>query len=109
VPHHGSAWSDPAFLQATRAGLAVISVGVDNDYGHPSPLLLDEMKALGATVLRTDLQGDIAVTESGNSLVPLTRRAEGSALTAIPSEARDTMAVCRPPPTIRRARRVSRR
>ena len=47
VPHHGSAYSDPAFLQAAHARLALISVGVDNDYGHPSPLLLAELATAG--------------------------------------------------------------
>ena len=45
VPHHGSAYSDPAFLAAVHAKVAVISVGLHNDYGHPSPLLLAELSA----------------------------------------------------------------
>ena len=40
VPHHGSAYSDPDFLAAVHARVAVISVGRHNDYGHPSPVLL---------------------------------------------------------------------
>ena len=39
VAHHGSARQDPDLVRATRARLAVISVGVDNDYGHPAPSL----------------------------------------------------------------------
>jgi competence protein ComEC len=62
VPHHGSAYSDPRLLAAARARLAVISVGLHNDYGHPSPLLLAELRRLGVPVLRTDLDGDVAVT-----------------------------------------------
>ncbi len=61
VPHHGSAYSDPRFLAAVHASLAVVSVGAHNDYGHPSPVLLAEMARLGVPLLRTDRDGDIAV------------------------------------------------
>jgi competence protein ComEC len=61
VPHHGSAYSDPAFLAAVRARVAVISVGRHNDYGHPSPMLLGYLGRLGAPVRRTDQDGDVAV------------------------------------------------
>ena len=61
VPHHGSAYSDDRFLSAVHARLAVISVGLHNDYGHPSPLLLAELGKLGIPVRRTDQDGDIAV------------------------------------------------
>ena len=37
VPHHGSRYQDLPFLQSLHARLAVISVGADNDYGHPAP------------------------------------------------------------------------
>ena len=65
VPHHGSAYSDPAFLQASHARLALISVGAGNSYGHPSPLLLAELGRLGMPFARTDQQGDIAVVSQG--------------------------------------------
>jgi competence protein ComEC len=61
VPHHGSAYSDARFLAAVHARLAVISVGLHNDYGHPSPLLLSELAKLGMPVRRTDRDGDVAV------------------------------------------------
>ena len=61
VPHHGSAYSDPDFLQAVHARLALITVGLNNDYGHPSPVLLSELARLGVPARRTDLDGDIAV------------------------------------------------
>ena len=36
VPHHGSADADPDFLAASGARVALISVGADNTYGHPT-------------------------------------------------------------------------
>src|SRR6185312_11928821 len=53
--------SDPAFLQAVHARLALITVGLHNDYGHPAPELLAELRRLGVPARRTDLDGDIAV------------------------------------------------
>ncbi|MEO9238865.1 MAG: ComEC/Rec2 family competence protein, partial [Jatrophihabitantaceae bacterium] len=73
VPHHGSAYSDPAFLQAVHARLAVISVGAGNDYGHPSPLLLNALAKLGVPVRRTDQDGDVAVVLDHGRPVPVTR------------------------------------
>ncbi|MFG1921571.1 ComEC/Rec2 family competence protein [Cryptosporangium sp. NPDC048952] len=61
VPHHGSAWSEPAFLDAAAARVALVEVGVDNDYGHPAPAVLAHLTKRGARVLRTDLSGDLAV------------------------------------------------
>jgi competence protein ComEC len=77
VPHHGSAYSDPAFLQAAHARLALISVGAGNGYGHPSPLLLAELTRLGVPVARTDQQGDIAVVDRGGRLTPIVRAPPG--------------------------------
>ncbi|MCW2540691.1 MAG: internalization-related competence protein ComEC/Rec2 [Frankiales bacterium] len=71
VPHHGSAYSDPAFLRAVNPSLALVSVGRDNDYGHPSPLLLTALSQLGVLVRRTDLDGDIAVVSAGAGLRPV--------------------------------------
>jgi competence protein ComEC len=61
VPHHGSRYTAPRFLLAIRPRLAVISVGADNNYGHPSPLVVGALARSGTSVLRTDHEGDIAV------------------------------------------------
>jgi competence protein ComEC len=62
VPHHGSRHQDLDFLLGLRARLALVSVGADNDYGHPAPDLLAALTASGAQVRRTDLDGDVLVT-----------------------------------------------
>jgi len=61
VPHHGSADADPGFLAATDARVALISVGVDNTYGHPASSLLRILTRAGMWVHRTDREGDLAV------------------------------------------------
>jgi competence protein ComEC len=74
VPHHGSRYQDLPFLQSLRSRLAVISVGADNDYGHPSA---DTVAALGATgerVLRTDRDGSVAVVLRDGDLSAVTTR-----------------------------------
>jgi competence protein ComEC len=65
VAHHGSARQDPDLIRATGARLAVISVGVDNDYGHPAPSLMALLRDAGARVARTDRDGDVAVVVDG--------------------------------------------
>jgi competence protein ComEC len=61
VAHHGSAHQSPELLAAVRPRVAVISVGVDNDYGHPAPRTLRALRRLGAVVRRTDRDGAVAV------------------------------------------------
>jgi competence protein ComEC len=61
VAHHGSAYQHPALLRRLSPGLAVISCG-ENNYGHPAPVTLAALRAAGATVLRTDTDGAVAVT-----------------------------------------------
>ncbi len=68
VPHHGSARYDPGFFAATGARAALISVGADNDYGHPAPSTLAGLGRLGMKVYRTDLSGTIAVVARGEGL-----------------------------------------
>lgn len=61
VPHHGSAKQAPAWATTTRARVALIGVGVDNDYGHPAARTVAGYRAVGSVVGRTDLDGDLAV------------------------------------------------
>jgi competence protein ComEC len=61
VAHHGSAKQDPDLVRAVGARLAIISVGLNNDYGHPTPATLRLLERDRMTVRRTDLDGDIAV------------------------------------------------
>jgi competence protein ComEC len=61
VAHHGSSKQDEDLVESLGARLAVISVGVDNDYGHPAPSTLHLLRDAGMQVRRTDLDGDVAV------------------------------------------------
>ena len=71
VAHHGSAYQEPRFLDAVDPAVALVSVGKDNDYGHPNANLLARLVRGGARVWRTDQAGDLAavVTRGGLGVV----------------------------------------
>lgn len=74
VAHHGSADQSPAFYAATHARLGVISVGADNDYGHPSRRLLQILRSTGVQPVRTDEDGLVLVARRGGRVVVWTER-----------------------------------
>lgn len=61
VAHHGSANRVDGLYAELAAPLALISVGAGNDYGHPAASTVAALQRLGATVVRTDQCGDVAV------------------------------------------------
>lgn len=74
VPHHGSRHQDVAWLTGLGARVAVVSVGAGNDYGHPAEEALEPLSEGGAEVLRTDLDGDVAITVEHGELGVATAR-----------------------------------
>lgn len=69
VGHHGSATStSAAFLTAVSPKYAVISVGNDNSYGHPTQAVLDRLHAIGANVYRTDIGGTVIIKSNGQNI-----------------------------------------
>lgn len=69
VAHHGS---DDAglgdLLERTHPKLAVISVGADNPYGHPTPGTLAVLARHQIPVLRTDEDGDVVIEVNNGSI-----------------------------------------
>ncbi len=61
VPHHGSRLQAPGFAAWSGARIALVTVGRDNDYGHPSAQTLAAYQRLGALIGRTDEQGALVV------------------------------------------------
>ncbi|MTI80826.1 MAG: MBL fold metallo-hydrolase [Firmicutes bacterium] len=75
VGHHGSSSStSQAFLNKVDPEVAVISVGADNRYGHPTPKTLQELKDDGIKIYRTDLNGNVIVTTNGKTYSVRTQR-----------------------------------
>jgi competence protein ComEC len=69
VAHHGSRTSSTEeFLGAVSPTFAIISAGVDNQYGHPNEDVLERLEAHRVVVLRTDMDGLIAVRSDGRRL-----------------------------------------
>lgn len=63
VTHHGSNTSStPLFLSRFTPKIAVIQVGADNSYGHPTPETIDRLQKAGARIFRNDEHGDVIVT-----------------------------------------------
>jgi competence protein ComEC len=73
LAHHGSAYQEPAFLDAVDPAVALVSVGAENTYGHPNPALLGRLTRDGARVLRTDRDGDLAAVWRGGRLAAVVR------------------------------------
>lgn len=68
VAHHGSEDAGlGALLDRVRPQLAVISVGADNPYGHPTRSTLATLAAHQVPTLRTDEDGDLVIEVSGGS------------------------------------------
>lgn len=68
VPHHGSSnAAELSFLKAVSPSLAVISVGLNNQFGHPAAPTLKKYEEIGATVYRTDQHGTIEIISDGQT------------------------------------------
>jgi competence protein ComEC len=73
VPHHGSRIQDERLAKLAGAKHAVISVGADNDFGHPNAETLASLSEAGMQVHRTDLSGDIAFSYRHGELIATSR------------------------------------
>jgi competence protein ComEC len=69
VAHHGSDDAGlAALLDRTSPRLAVISVGADNSYGHPTAATLGTLAGHGVRTLRTDDDGAVAIDVERGSI-----------------------------------------
>jgi competence protein ComEC len=68
VCHHGSKYQDQGLMSALSAQIAVISVGAKNSYGHPAPETIASLTRLGTQVVRTDIDGAVAITAKSHHL-----------------------------------------
>lgn len=75
VGHHGSDTSTSyLFLRTVNPQYAVISVGADNTYGHPTEAVLSRLRDADAKTYRTDLQGTITAVSDGKKVTFQTER-----------------------------------
>lgn len=66
IGHHGSATStNEGFVEATDPEAAIISVGRDNNYGHPNPAVLNRLQDHQVRIYRTDETGGLKISSDG--------------------------------------------
>lgn len=69
IGHHGSSSSTSnEFLSKVSPSYAIISVGEDNDYGHPHDEVMNLLNKSNIKVYRTDLSGTIIIKSDGNNI-----------------------------------------
>lgn len=66
--HGGRTSSSDSWLKEISPEAVVISCGKGNSYGHPHAEALASFKKIGASVYRTDEQGNIVVSSDGETL-----------------------------------------
>ena len=66
VAHHGSKTSSiQEFLNAVRPKIALIGVGEENKFGHPSNITINNLKLINTQIYRTDKMGEIIIKTNG--------------------------------------------
>ncbi len=69
VAHHGSKTSTTEkFLEAVKPKLAVIGVGKNNTFGHPSNITLESLEVMKCKIFRTDENGEITIETNGKNI-----------------------------------------
>ena len=72
VAHHGSnSSSTEKFLNMIKPKFALIGVGKNNLYGHPSAKTIENLKKMGITIFRTDINGEININIAQNGKVDI--------------------------------------
>ena len=79
IGHHGSSSSTSSgFLKRVNPSFAVISVGKDNPYNHPSETVLKRLENNNVKLYRTDINGNIIFTTDGDKIKIEVERTNGS-------------------------------
>jgi competence protein ComEC len=79
VSHHGSRSSTTAeFLDAVSPSVAVIPVGLNNQYGHPHDEVMQRLRFRGIAIHRTDLDGTVEMVTDGTQYTVTLDRTSGN-------------------------------
>ncbi|NBO35745.1 MAG: ComEC/Rec2 family competence protein, partial [Actinobacteria bacterium] len=73
IAHHGSRYQSSDFANWANAEVAVISVGKNNDYGHPAQETISLYELTGSKVFRTDTMGDLVISVQDSKIRVATR------------------------------------
>ena len=68
VAHHGSKTSSKKeILELIKPKVALIGVGKNNKFGHPSNVTLENLNKINAKIYRTDIMGEITIKSNGEN------------------------------------------
>lgn len=74
VAHHGSKTSSKEeFLEVVQPQIALIGVGKNNKFGHPSEEVLGRFKRYGIKIYRTDQMGEISISVDSYGKIKIKR------------------------------------
>jgi len=79
VAHHGSADQSSRLTNLLHPRLALISVGRENGYGHPTGKTMRLLEGIGARSVRTDISGLALISSSSGDLRVWSARGGGGA------------------------------
>lgn len=69
VAHHGSKTSSiTEFIEKTKPKYAIIGVGEDNKFGHPSDSTIQNLEKANIRIYRTDKMGEIEIKTNGKEI-----------------------------------------
>lgn len=69
VAHHGSKTSSISeFIKCVNPQYALIGVGKNNTFGHPSDITIDNLTKYGVDIYRTDECGEITIKTNGRDI-----------------------------------------
>ena len=57
------------FIEKVNPQIALIGVGENNTFGHPSDNVLERLKAIGVKIYRTDVMGEITINVTNKSRI----------------------------------------
>lgn len=70
VSHHGSVTANSEeFLRMLNPKLVVISVGINNKFSHPSPMVINRLLTLPVNIFRTDEQGSLYFLANNKTII----------------------------------------
>ena len=79
VSHHGSSSSSAvSFVKETSPQYSIVSVGAENNYGHPNANVVRRLDKYSKKVYRTDKNGTVVITSTGSKLSAKTVATKGS-------------------------------
>jgi len=69
VAHHGSKnATSQEFLNRVKPTFAVILVGAENKFGHPTRLVINRLEKMGVRIFRTDEDGDVTFLSDSKNI-----------------------------------------